>query len=163
MQQKATGVDTSKFAEKVDLANFKSDVDKSDIDKLKNVPTNLSNLKSKADKLDVDKSVPVPVYLSKISDAVKNDVAKKDVYNVKIKNIDKIPDVTNLATTTALNATINQVKNRIPNISNLATTTAHNGKKNEVKSEIPSITKLATTTALNDKINEVKNKIPNIH
>ena len=108
MQQKATGVDTSKFAEKVDLANFKSNVDKSDIDKLKNVPTNLSNLKSKANKLDVDKWVPVPVYLSKISDAVKNDVAKKDVYNVKIKNIDdKIPDVTNLATTTALNAKIN--------------------------------------------------------
>ena len=108
MQQKATGVDTSKFAEKVDLANFKSNVDRSDIDKLKNVPTNLSNLKSKANKLDVDKWVPVPVYLSKISDAVKNDVAKKDVYNVKIKNIDdKIPDVTNLATTTALNAKIN--------------------------------------------------------
>ena len=108
MQQKATGVDTSKFAEKVDLANFKSNVDKSDIDKLKNVPTNLSNLKSKANKLDVDKWVPVPVYLSKISDAVKNDIAKKDVYNVKIKNIDdKIPDATNLATTTALNAKIN--------------------------------------------------------
>ena len=31
----ATGVDTSKFAEKVDLANFKSNVDKLDIDKLK--------------------------------------------------------------------------------------------------------------------------------
>ena len=51
----ATGVDTSKFAKKVDLANLKSDVDKLDIDKSKNVPTNLSNLKNKADKLDVDK------------------------------------------------------------------------------------------------------------
>ena len=51
----ATGVDTSKFARKVDLANLKSNVDKLDIDKLKNVPTNLSNLKSKVDKLDVDK------------------------------------------------------------------------------------------------------------
>ena len=28
-----------------------------DIDKLKNVPSNLGNLKSKVDKLDVDKSV----------------------------------------------------------------------------------------------------------
>ena len=37
----ATGVDTSSFAEKTDLANLKSDVDKLDIDKLiKNVPTN---------------------------------------------------------------------------------------------------------------------------
>ena len=31
----ATGVDTSKFAKKADLANLKSNVDKSDIDKLK--------------------------------------------------------------------------------------------------------------------------------
>ena len=54
---------------------------------MKNVPTNLSNLKSKEDKLDVDKLVPVPVELSKLSDGVKNDVAKKDVYDAKIKNI----------------------------------------------------------------------------
>ena len=32
-----TGVDTSKFTKKVDLANLKSNVDKLDIDKLKNV------------------------------------------------------------------------------------------------------------------------------
>ena len=101
----AAGVDTSKFAKKVDLANLKSNVDKLDIDKLKNVPTNLSNLKSKVDKLDVDKLVPVPVDLSKLSDVVKNDVVKKDVYNAKIKNIeDKIPDITNLATNSSLNA-----------------------------------------------------------
>ena len=36
----AVGVDTSKFAKKVDLANLKSDVDKLDIDKLENVPSN---------------------------------------------------------------------------------------------------------------------------
>ena len=51
----AAGVDASKFAKKVDLANLKSKVDKLDIDKLKNVPTNSSNLKGKADKLDADK------------------------------------------------------------------------------------------------------------
>ena len=45
-------VDTSKFPRKVDLANLKSNVDKVDIDKLKNVLSNLSNLKSKTDKLD---------------------------------------------------------------------------------------------------------------
>ena len=53
----ATIVDTSKFAKKVELAKLKSDVDKLDIDKFKNVPTNLSNLKSKVDKLYVDKLV----------------------------------------------------------------------------------------------------------
>ena len=56
----------------------KSNVDKLDIDKLKNVPSNLSNLKSKVDNLDVDKLVPVPVDLSKLSDVVKNDVKKTE-------------------------------------------------------------------------------------
>ena len=51
----ATGVDTSDFPKKTDLANLKADVGKLDIDKLKNVPINLSNLKSKVDELDVDK------------------------------------------------------------------------------------------------------------
>ena len=43
----ATGVDTSKFDKQVDLANLKTNVDKLDIAKLENVPTNLSNLKTK--------------------------------------------------------------------------------------------------------------------
>ena len=64
-------------------------------------------MKSKVDKLDVDKLVPVPVDLIKLSDVVKNDVVKRDVYNAKIKNIeDKIPDITNLATNTLVNAKI---------------------------------------------------------
>ena len=41
----ATGIDTSPFTKKVDLASSKSNVHKLDIDRLKNVPTNLSNLK----------------------------------------------------------------------------------------------------------------------
>ena len=65
-------------------------------------------MKSKVDKLDIDKLVPVPVDLSKLSDVVKNRVVKKDVYNAKIKNVeDKIPNITNLANTTTLNAKIN--------------------------------------------------------
>ena len=51
----ATEYDTSDFAEKTDLVNLKSDVDKFDNNKFKNIPSNLSNLKSKVDKLDVDK------------------------------------------------------------------------------------------------------------
>ena len=102
------------FAIKTDLAHSKSDVDKLDTDKLKNVPGNLSNLKSKVDKLYVDKLVSGPVDLSKLSDVVKNDVVKKDAYNAKIKNIeDKIPDITSLATNTTLNDKINGIKNKI--------------------------------------------------
>ena len=61
-------------------------VDKLDIDKFKNLPTNLSNLNNKVDKLVV-KLVPVSVDLCKLSDVVKIDVVKKDVYNAEIKNI----------------------------------------------------------------------------
>ena len=67
-------------------------------------------MKNKVDKLDTDKLVSAPVDLSKLSDVVKNDIVKKDVYNAKIKNIeDNIPDITNVAITTALNAEINKV------------------------------------------------------
>ena len=58
--------------------------------------------------------VLVPVDLSKLSDAVKNDVAEKDAYNAKIKDIeDKISDITNLATNTTLNAKINEAKKNV--------------------------------------------------
>ena len=43
----ATGVYTYLLLKKTDLANLKSNLDKLDTDKLKNVPTNLSNLKSR--------------------------------------------------------------------------------------------------------------------
>ena len=72
---------------KTDLANLKPDIDKLDNDKLKNVPSNFSNFKSKVDKLDVEKLVSVLVDLSKLSDLVKNNVVKKDVYNAKIKTL----------------------------------------------------------------------------
>ena len=117
-----TGIDALSFAKRVDLANIKSNVDKLDIDKLKNVPTNLNNLKNKVDTLnveDVDELIPVPVDLSKLSDVAKNDVVKKDLYSAKIKNVeDKMADITNLATKTNTNAKINEVKGEIPSITN---------------------------------------------
>ena len=153
----AADVDTADFAKKTDLATLKSDVGKLDIDKLKNVPSNLTNLKIKVDKLDVDKLAPGPVELSKLSDVVKNDAVKKDVHNGKIKDIeDKIPDIINLATNTTLNSTINEVKNEIPSITNLATTAALNAKINEAKNKIPNLANLATNTAFT----AVENKIP---
>ena len=152
----ASTVDTSKFAKKVDLARLKSNINKLDIDKLKNVLTNLRNLKSKVDKLDEDNLVPVTVDLSKPSELLKNDVVKKDVYNAKIKNIeDKITDITNLATNTSLTSEIKEVKNKIPSITNLAATAVLNAKINEVKNKIPNISNLLTTTALT----AVENKI----
>ena len=107
----ATGIDTSKLAKKIDLANLESNVDKLDIDKLKIVLTNSNNLKIKVDKLGVDQLVPVPVDLSKLSDVVKNSVVKKDAYMLKQKKIeDEISDITNVDTNTTFNAKTNEVK-----------------------------------------------------
>ena len=112
-----TGVDTSSFATKVDSANLKSDVDK----------------------LDIDKLVPLPVDLSKLRDVVKSNVAKKNVSNAKIKNIDdKIPDITNIVTSASLNVKINEVKGEIPIITNLATTAAYT----TVNNKIPNVSNL---------------------
>ena len=72
-----THVDTSSFALKTNVANLKTEVDKLDIDKLKGLPNNLSILKTKVDKLDIHKLAPVPTDLCKLSDVVKNEVAKK--------------------------------------------------------------------------------------
>ena len=58
---------------------------------LKALKTNLANLKTEVDKLDINKLVPVPVDLSKLSNAVKNEVFKKTVYDklvARVNNID---------------------------------------------------------------------------
>ena len=64
----ATDVDTWKFAEKVDLANLKSEIDK----------------------LDVVKLETFPVDLSKLREVVKNKVVKKTEYNELVKKVNAI-------------------------------------------------------------------------
>ena len=90
-------------------------------------------------------------------------VVKKDVYNAKIEDIeDKVPNISNLASTAAFNAKINYIKNEIPSVTNLATNDSHNAKINEVKKEIPSIINLATTiglTAFEDEISDVSDLV----
>ena len=76
--------DPSFFVKNTDLANFKSNIYKLDINKFKNPPTNLNNFKSNVDKLDVNKLTHAPVVLTKLSDVVKNDIVKKDVYKAKV-------------------------------------------------------------------------------
>ena len=77
--------------------------------------------------------VSVPVDLNKLSDEVKNDVVKKDLHDVKIKNIkDRIPSITNLATNASLNAKVNEVKREILNIITLATIIALTAVENKI-------------------------------
>ena len=150
-----TGIDTLSFAKKVDLSNLKSHIDNLDIDKLKNIPTNLNFLKSKVDKLDVDRLVPPPGDLSKLSDVVKM-MLKKYVFNTRIKNIeDKIPDVTNLATKTTLNVKISEAKSEIPSITNLGTQTALNSAENK----IPSVSNLVKKVTITQKLKKLNRKL----
>ena len=66
----------------VDLSNYAT---KTDIKSISHVntssfalKTNLPNLKTGVDKLDIDKLVPVTTDLSKLSNVIKNDLAKKN-------------------------------------------------------------------------------------
>ena len=78
-------VDLSNYATKGDITNI-SRIDTSSFA----LKTNLASLKIKVDKLDIDKLVPVPVDLSKLSDVVKNDVVKKDVYDKLVAKVNSI-------------------------------------------------------------------------
>ena len=81
---------------------------------------------------------------------------KKADYNAKITEIEnKIPDISNLATKTALNKT---VENKIPDTSGLVKKTDYNAKITEIEGKIPHVTNLGKKTALIT----VENTTPNI-
>ena len=73
-----------------------------------------------------------------------------------LKNIEnKIPDITNLATNTALNAKINEIKSKIPSITNLVTTTALTA----VEDKIPNVSNLVKKANYSRKIGENEKKV----
>ena len=85
---------------KKDFIVLKAGVDKTDINKLVNVPTSLNDLKINADDLDVGKFKTVPVGLKKLSDVVDNELVKSTKFNAlktKVNRLEKkIPDATTL-------------------------------------------------------------------
>ena len=167
-------VDLSNYATKADIKNI-SHVDTSNFA----LKTNLGNLKTEVDKLDIDKLVPVPVDLSNLSDVVKNDVVKKDVYNKlvsKVNAIDtsrfvlktkydtdkselenKIPDTIGLVKKTDYNIKITEIEGKTPDISNLVTKTALAA----IEKKIPSVSNLVKKTDYNTKVTEIENKLNN--
>ena len=80
---------------------------------------------------------------------------KEDVNDANIKTIvDKMPYITNLDTNTSLNTKINGVKGKAPNITNLATITALAA----VENKIPNVGNLVEKNDYNTKICETENK-----
>ena len=70
-----------------------------------------------------------------------------------------IPSIADLAAAASLNAKINEVKSKIPNITNLGTTTALTAVENKV----PNVRNLVKKTDYNTKISETENKITTDH
>ena len=98
-------LDLTNYATKTDLKNI-THVDVSSFAS----KTNLAALKTEVDKTDVDKLKTTPIDLDRLSNLVKNDVVKKTDYNAKVTNIEsQIAGVTknildNLADITKLKA-----------------------------------------------------------
>ena len=139
-------LDLTNYATKADLKNI-THVDMSSFAS----KTNLASLKTEVDKTDIDKLKTAPVDVGKLTNAVKNDLVKKTVYNTKVTSIeaqiagltkntvDNLADITKLkaidtnsfvtrtkfsADTNALDDKIDGVEKKIPDISGLATKTS---------------------------------------
>ena len=136
-------VDLSNYATKSDIKNI-SHADTSSFA----LKTNLANLKTEVDKLDIDKLVPVPVDLSKLSDVVKNDVAKKAEYDKLVGKANNI-DTGKFVLKTKYDTDKSELKNKIPDTSGLVKKTKYDAKIADIESKLPHVSNLATKTALN--------------
>ena len=164
---------------KVDLSNY---VTKADIKNITHVDTSSlalktssASLRTEVDKVEIDKLKPVSVDLSKLSDVVKNDVVKRDVYDklvAKVNNIDTSyfvlktkynDDKTELEKKFLMwlillkKTNLTKLENKIPDICNLATKTALTA----VENKIPSVSSLFNKTYYNTNITEIENRLGN--
>ena len=88
--------------------------------------SNLAGSKTEVDKLYIDKLAPVPVDLSKLSNVVKNDVAKKTLYDKQVEKVNTIDTAGFVLKTTYdtdksdLEKNINDADKKTPDTSDLA-------------------------------------------
>ena len=136
---------------KVDLSNYAT---KADIKNVSHVYTssfalkaNLASLKTEVDKSDIDKLVPVPVDLSKLSDVVKNDVVKKAEYDKLVAKVNNF-NTSTFVLETEYDTDKSELENKIPDTSGLVEKTDYNTKIAEIEGKIPAVTNLATKSAL---------------
>ena len=137
-RNKNVKLDLSNYATKTDLKNV-AHVDTSSFA----LKTNLANFKTEVDKLGIDKLVPVPVDLSKLSDVVKNDAVKKDVYDKLVTRVNNI-DTSDFVLKTKYNTDKIELQNKIPNVTDFI----KKAKLTELENTIPDMSNLATKKAL---------------
>ena len=146
---------------KEDISNYATEAD------IKNIlhvytssfplKTNLASLKIEVDKLNIGKLTTVPIDLSKLSDAIKNDVVKKTVYDklvAKVNSIDTSGFVINLLKKVWYRQ--NRNRNNISDTNGFVKKTDCNTKITEIDGKIPNISSLATKTILARLENEIK-------
>ena len=154
-------LDLTNYATKTDLKN----ITHTDVSSFAS-KTNLSALKTEVDKIDIDKLKTVPDNLAKLSNVVKNEVAKKTDFSAdtyvtrtkfstdtnslgdKIDKVDKkIPDVSGLATKSSVTILIKNLDDRIDKL-----------KINDYAKKT-SLTNYMLTSTFNSKFTELENKI----
>ena len=149
---------------KVDLSNYATKADLQDVTGIDTsnfaLKSNLARLKAEVDKLDIDKLIPVPADLSKLSYVVKNDV----VYDKLVAKVNKTGTTGFVLKTKYdtdkldLENKISDADKKIPDTNSLVKKTDLNAKVSEIESKISSITGSAT----NSTLTAVENKIPDV-
>ena len=122
----ATGIHTSKLAEKSDLV----------------------------DNLGIGKLTPVPIDLSKLSDVVKNDVVKKTVYEKLAAKLNSF-NTSGFVLKTKYDTDKSELENKIPDTSGHVKKTDYYTNITEMKDKIPNSSGLATTFALTAVANKI--------
>ena len=99
----------------------------------------------------------VPVDLNKLSDVVKNDVVKKDVYDRLVAKVNGI-DTSRFVLKIKYDTDKSESENKIPDTSGLVKKTDYNTKITEIEGKITDVSNLATKAALTT----VENKISSV-
>ena len=126
--------------------------------------------------LDIDKLVSVPVYLIKLSDVVKKNVVKKDVYDKLVANLNS-NDTTGFVLKTKYDKDKSELQNKVPHTSGLVKKIDSDAKITEIEGKTPEVSNLVTKTVLTTvenkiddlsgltkkvELNDTDRKIPNI-
>ena len=91
--------------------------------------------------------MPVPIDLSKVSNVVKNQVAKKTVYDELVAKVNNI-NTSGFVLKTKYDADKIELEKKIPDTSKLVKKSDHNAKVSKIKGKRPSISCLVTTSVL---------------
>ena len=105
--------------------------------------TILATWKTEVDKLDIEKLAPLPTDLSKLSNVVKNDIVKKDIYDILVAKVNNT-DTNDFVSKTQYNTDKTELENKIPDVTDFVKET----KLTELEKKIPDMSNLATKTAL---------------